>query len=98
MQERVEKWENKDAYMDDLNFLEESVWPSIKDQQLAHDSYCCDRYTNTKPFPTRRPKTYQHVGQVFDSQDNPRLLDIDAFIRGVPVPGQCRKEATWIYG
>jgi len=43
-------------------------------------------------------RTYQHVGQVFDDQDNIRLMDIDGFIRGVPVPGSCRKRADWIYG
>ena len=43
-------------------------------------------------------RTYQHVGQVFDENDNVRLNDIDGFIRGVPVPGSCRKRADWIYG
>ena len=98
MKERVEKWENKDEYMDDLKFLEESIWPDIEHKQLAHDSYCCDRYPNTKPFPTQRSKTYQHVGQVFSHADEPRLLDIDGYIRGVPIPGMCRKESGWIYG
>ena len=84
--------------MDDLRFLEESVWPDIEHKQISHDSYCCDRYSNTHPFPTRRNKVYQHVGQVFSHRDEPRLLDIDGFIRGVPVPGMCRKEPKWIYG
>ena len=45
-----------------------------------------------------RTLTYQHVGQVFDSEDNPRYLDIDNFIRGVPIPSSCRKHPEWIYG
>lgn len=98
MQAKVEKWEAKDEYMDDLRFLEDAVWPDIEHKQLSHDSYCCDRYSNTHPFPTQRNKVYQHVGQVFSHSDEPRLLDIDGFIRGVPVPGMCRKEPKWIYG
>jgi hypothetical protein len=98
MEEAILNWSSRDEYMADLHFLEKRIWPEIQGQQLAHDSYCCDRFPNTKPFPTQRSKTYQHVGQVFDSHDNPRLMDIDGFIRGVPIPGSCRKQADWIYG
>jgi len=98
MKERIEAWPSRDEYMADLHFLEQKIWPDIKHKQIAHDAYCCDRYPNTRPFPSRRPPSYQHVGQVFDAHDNPRLMDIDGYIRGVPVPGSCRKEASWIYG
>lgn len=91
-------WENKNEYMADLHFLHDILWPLIKDKQLAHDAYCCDRYPNTKPFPTQRSVNYQHVGQVFDEFDRPRLTDIDGFIRGVPTPASCRKRPEWIYG
>lgn len=91
-------WKNRDEYSADLHFLEEKVWPIAKDKQISHDSYCCDRYPNTKPYPSRRPPTYQHVGQVFDGKDQPRYMDIDGYIRGVPIPVSCRKQADWIYG
>lgn len=94
----VEEWESRDEYAADLNFLEQKVWPLIKEDQVAHDSYCCDRFHGTRPFPTKRAMTYQHVGQVFDEFDHARLNDIDGYIRGVPVPGSCRKHADWIYG
>lgn len=64
----------RDEYAADLHFLEDQVWPDIKHIHIAHDSYCCDRYPNTKPFPTRRAPTYQHVGQVFDGEGNPRCV------------------------
>jgi hypothetical protein len=51
-----------------------------------------------RPYPTKRPPTYQHVGQVFDANDSPRLFDIEGFIRGVPIPSKCRKNVDWIYG
>lgn len=98
MKDRINEWASRDEYMADLHFLEQKIWPDIKHKQIAHDSYCCDRYPNARPFPSKRPATYQHVGQVFDAHDNPRLMDIDGFIRGVPVPQSCRKEPQWLYG
>lgn len=98
MKSLVDSWSSRDQYMADLHFLEKSVWPIVKENHIAHDSYCCDRFPNTRPFPTQRSTTYQHVGQVFDKADNPRYNDIDGFIRGVPIPVSCRKKSEWIYG
>jgi hypothetical protein len=98
MQDEINAWSNRDEYAADLHFLEQRIWPGVKEKQISHDSYCCDRFPNTRPFPTRRASTYQHVGQVFDCHDNARMMDIDGFIRGVPIPVSCRKTAEWIYG
>lgn len=98
MNELVEAWNSRNEYMADLHFLEQQVWPLVKHKQLSHDSYCCDRFPHCRPYPTRRYFNYQHVGQVFDEFDQPRLTDIDGFIRGVPTPSSCRKKAEWIYG
>lgn len=54
----------RDAYGADLNFLAMYVWPEISHRQIAHDSYCCEKFPHSKPFPTKRPPTYLHVGQV----------------------------------
>ena len=54
----------RDSYGADLNFLARYVWPEIEHRQIAHDSYCCEKFPNAKPFPTKRPPTYLHVGQV----------------------------------
>lgn len=88
----------KDEYMADINFLREYVWPAVVDHQMAHDSYCCDQFPLTVPFPSRRRRDYQHIGQVFNAHDEPRLSDIDDFIRGLPTPSTCRAEMSWIYG
>jgi hypothetical protein len=98
MSGKIEAWSSRDQYSADLNFLGEKIWPEVKNNQLSHDSYCCDRFPNARPYPTKRPMTYQHVGQVFDEEDHPRLNDIDGYIRGVPTPGSCRKHADWIFG
>lgn len=89
---------SKDSYLADMNFLKSEIWPLIKDEQLSHDSYCCDQFPHTIPFPSKRYLDYQHVGQVFNAYDEPRLSDIDDFIRGLPTPSMCRKKTDWIYG
>ena len=85
-------------YMGDMNFLNEQVYPKIKAKALSHDAYCCGKFENSKPFPTKRPANYQHVGQVFSAKDEPRMSDIDGFIRGKEVPAKCRRKEAWIYG
>ena len=98
MVELINDWPNKDEYGVDLHFLEMVIYPLVQHDALAHDSYCCDRFQGSRPFPSKRFPNYQHVGQVFDSKDVARLTDIDGFIRGVPIPSSCRKHAEWIYG
>ena len=84
MKDMIMAWSRRDKYMADMNFLESKIWPEIKNKQLSHDAYCCDRFPNTKPFPTKRYKNYQHVGQVFDSEDHPRMMDIDDIYEEFP--------------
>jgi len=63
IQDQIMEWHDKNQYMADLQFLESRVWPDVVHRHIAHDSYCCDQYPNTRPFPTQRPPTYLHVGQ-----------------------------------
>lgn len=79
-----------------LNYL---LFPRrVADEIYAHDSYTCYKYPGSVPFPTKRPRNLQHVGQVFDEYDNPRMDDIDSFMRGHPTPVECRGQADWNYG
>ena len=86
------------AYGDDLTFLAKSVWPTVQHNVLMHDAYGCYKWAGSRPFPTKRRHDYQHVGQVFDAGDKPRMGDIDNYIRGRPVPQQCRLRDDWLYG
>jgi hypothetical protein len=95
---RVKRWSRKSSYGEDLHFLNQDIWPSIKEDQISHDAYCCEQYPNAKPFPTKRYANYQHVGQVFDADDKPRMDDINRFIRGKAIPDKCRRHPDWIYG
>ena len=30
------------------------VWPWAQNMSVTHDSYSCERFSNTRPFPTQR--------------------------------------------
>ena len=32
------------------------VWPWAKNNQISHDSYTCQKYPKTRPYPTKRLK------------------------------------------
>jgi hypothetical protein len=96
---KVREWDDRNGYGADLRFLENVIYPDLPTQDvLAHDSYCCERYAHTRPFPSKRFPNYQHVGQVFDSQGRARISDIEGIIRGVPAPMSCRKRQAWLFG
>ena len=94
----IKKWGKTAKYGDDLKFLCQVLWPLIERDQLSHDAYSCDAFPNSRSFPTKRPRGYQHVGQVFDDQDNPRMGDIDRFIKNREVPKKCRRKSEWKFG
>jgi len=65
MTKYVKNFSNKGKYGGDLTFLNEKIWPQVKQSnQISHDAYSCTKFPNAHPFPTKRPKNYQHVGQV----------------------------------
>lgn len=95
---RIQEWSNKGAYWQDMTFLATIVWPIVEPDHIAHDAYCCERFRHTRPLPTKRYSNYQHVGQVFDSHDQPRMEDIDRLIRDVAIPRACRLTTDWVFG
>lgn len=98
MTNMVSQFKNRQSYGGDLQFLGEKIWPLVKNDQIAHDSYSCKKFPNSHPFPTKRPDDFQHVGQVFDEHDNPRMGDINCCLRGNPTPPACRKQKDWKFG
>ena len=95
--EEVRRFSNKQGYGGDLQFLNEVVWPRVKHDQMAHDAYTCRKYPNSKPFPTKRPDNYQHVGQVFDARDRSPARHRPEACGGA----RCRRSAAraeWWYG
>ena len=75
---------------------------------MAHDAYNCRKdfgvtpkdivFEYGRPFPTKRGGNFQHVGQVFDAEERPRLADIERFTRNRPTPSECRKKSEWKFG
>ena len=98
IKQKIQQFHNKQTYGGDLVFLNNVVWPLVKDDQISHDAYTCFKYPNSHPFPTKRPPNYQHVGQVFSANDEPRLGDINGFMRGREIPQKCRKHPDWRFG
>ena len=96
----VRKWSNRDAYMGDLDFLNQVVWPrrAVAASQMSHDAYSCHKYANARPFPTARPPDFQHVGQVFFGDGRPRQDDITSFMLNRQAPRQCRGDPNWKHG
>ena len=86
--------------MGDLDFLNQVVWPrpAVKASQLAHDAYSCRKYPNSRPFPTRRPPDFQHVGQVFFGDGRPRQGDITDFMLDKKAPPACRADPSYVNG
>lgn len=95
---RIREWSNKDTYFDDMRFLDKIVWENAESDHIAHDAYCCEQFPHTRSFPTKRYSNYQHVGQRFDGQDNPRMSDIDGLVRDVATPQECRRNPNWVFG
>mmetsp|Transcript_1396 Transcript_1396/g.3108 ORF Transcript_1396/g.3108 Transcript_1396/m.3108 type:complete len:330 (-) Transcript_1396:20-1009(-) len=97
IEERAKNF-GKDKYMQDIYFLEQIIWPLVKDDQMSHDAYSCAKFPNARPFPTQRDENYQHVGQVFFEDDSPRMNDITGFIKGKENDPKCRAKPEYIYG
>ena len=47
-------WAERKSWGPDQNFLNRYIWPWARLSSLSHDSYSCNKFPNTRPFPTRR--------------------------------------------
>ena len=81
----------------DQLFLTVYVWPFAKLNATAHDSYTCEFYVNSKPFPTRRLNRKCYIGSK-GSCNNTTM--IDQKIKILPTcPKECRPRyhQDWLY-
>lgn len=69
----------------DQKLLQEILWPHVRDQTLEHDSYLCEYYTNSRPFPSQRKDYF--VGCVRD-------CSVDSVFE---CPSKCRGHPDWKY-
>ncbi len=88
----------KSSYGDDQRFLRDVVYKELSGNIIGHDSFSCSKWENSKPFPSKRSENMQHVGQVFDDKNNPRMGDITCCMYGKQSPVQCRSKPEWTHG
>ncbi|CAF2381812.1 unnamed protein product [Rotaria sp. Silwood2] len=84
------------SFANDQTLLTELIWPKIKHQALAFDSYTCQQFQegNQYPFPTQRPSRDCHLGCVRPCCQNSSKIRLDK-----PCPAECRPKnhPDWIY-
>ncbi|KAL0480525.1 hypothetical protein AKO1_002329 [Acrasis kona] len=90
------EWKNRDTYLDDMELLQNKVWPLIEHSHISHDSYFCESDPRARPFPLKRMGD-EHVGQVFDEFDKPRESDCKP-LRETASPMRCRARPDWERG
>ena len=63
-------WAPREAYGPDQGVLKRYLWPWGKWSSMSHDSYTCQRYPRTRPFPTRRREEANNfVASVVEAND-----------------------------
>ncbi|CAF0877061.1 unnamed protein product [Rotaria sp. Silwood1] len=84
------------SFAHDQTLLTELIWPKIKHQTLAFDSYTCQQFQEGQqyPFPTQRPSRDCHVGCVRPCCQNSSQIRFNK-----PCPQECRPKnhRDWIY-
>ena len=64
----------KDDYFQDMKFLIDIVWPRVQAKAFCSDSFSCDKFTSSHPFPVPR-HGYEFVGEVYDAEGMRRPSD-----------------------
>jgi hypothetical protein len=80
----------------DQTLLNDLIWPKIKDQTLAFDSYTCEQFNegHQYPFPIQRSSRDCHLGCV-----RPCCQNSSTIILTEPCPEKCRpiNHPDWMY-
>jgi hypothetical protein len=58
-------YKNDNTYNNDHFFLQDVIYPIIKENYTIHDVFARD-----KPFPTLRSSNKKFVGEIYDENDN----------------------------
>ena len=59
-------------------FLSQQLWPRLQQDAIAHDSFHCHRFNNSRPFPSARPTDFSFVHQTVDEHERPNKKEADA--------------------
>ena len=87
-------------YNADQEFLAHHLYPLVRHDQLAHDSWGCLQYLNSRPFPTpRRHWNDSFVGMAYGKDGEGQLNgDIRCCLVEQPAPIACRRSIDWQWG
>ena len=66
----------REDYLEDMNFLNNVIWPRVQHDAYCLDSVSCTSYPSSHPFPVKR-HAYEHVGEVYGPNDLGRSIDLD---------------------
>eukprot|EP00744_Colponema_vietnamica_P012752 GILI01017893.1.p1 GENE.GILI01017893.1~~GILI01017893.1.p1 ORF type:complete len:361 (+),score=69.57 GILI01017893.1:157-1083(+) len=87
--EKMQSHNNKNEYIEDMNFLNARIWPIIKDDSIQHDSFSCVQY-GARPFPVKR-NGGEHIGAVYDGEGRIRQGDVDILL-AAPKHPECEPQ------
>ena len=88
-------WQRK-SYLEDMNFLNNKIWPMVEKHAYCSDSVSCDKWPGSHPFPVAR-YGYEHVGQVMDQHDLGRPQDV-SILRNAGENSKCVPQTGQLLG
>jgi len=91
MEARLKRRALNQNYLQDMNFLNNEVWPIAQKSLMQHDSLSCDKFGGGRPYPTPRVG-WEHVGSVYIG-GKMRQGDVDILKKAGVVAKCTRKEA-----
>lgn len=62
------------GYTSSSQFVDEVIWPKVKNHCYCHDSVSCEKWTGSVAFPVLRAEN-EFIGQHYDSND--QLVDVE---------------------
>ena len=81
-------WSDETKWGPDQIFLKKYIWPWARKNSLSHDSYTCEKFPGSVPFPSQRnEERWNFVASLFMKES----------ILKMKCPLACRKFEEWIF-
>lgn len=96
--------EPEGKYSLDQTLLAEVLWPLFQNDSVQHDSYHCEQFPGSRPFPTVRAKTGEFVGNYYfenfksEFARKSRGFKIGQAVFGQMAPLKCRPDPEAPFG
>jgi len=83
---------SRDKFYADMNFLNDEIYPLMKNDYISHDAFFCTKF-DAISFPIQRKDRNDFVGQVHMGEGKGPIYHID-----MDAPSECRRHPSWILG